>query len=463
MEETNQKQMDKYQRMLEQPVERLVCTLAVPCIFSMLVTSFYNMADTYFVGQLGTTATAAVGVVFAVMALIQACGFFFGQGAGNNISRLLGANDTEEAEYLSACGFFSSLIAGCVVAILGNVFCIPIARLLGSSDTILPYAVTYMRIILCGAPFMMGSLALNNLLRFQGNANLAIIGILTGAVANLILDPLLIFSCKLGIAGAALATILGQALGCAVLFAVNQRSDAISIRLRSFKPSGERYYTIFKGGMPSLCRQAIGSIGTMAMNWAAGTYGDSAIAAMSVVNRITMMAVSAMIGFGQGFQPVCGFNYGARRNDRVKRAFFFCVRVAAIFLIAVAAVGIIFAPQLIAIFRKDDPAVIAFGAMALRLQLAAMPLSAWVVMSNMMLQTTGKTGRASFLALARQGIFLIPILFLLPRLLGAIGVQSAQMIADILSFGASIPIMIPVLRRMQETGNINEKQKEAKP
>lgn len=449
MEETNQKQMDKYERMLQQPVEKLVCTLAVPCIFSMLVTSFYNMADTYFVGQLGTTATAAVGVVFAVMALIQACGFFFGQGSGNNISRLLGANETEEAEYLAACGFFSALIAGCVVAILGNLFAVPIARLLGSSDTILPYAVTYMRIILCGAPVMMGSLSLNNLLRFQGNANLAIIGILTGAVANLILDPILIFSCKLGIAGAALATILGQALGCAVLFTVTQRSDAISIRLRNFRPSGARYFTIFQGGMPSLCRQAIGSIGTMAMNWAAGVYGDSAIAAMSIVNRVTMMAVSAMIGFGQGFQPVCGFNYGAKRNDRVKKAFYFCVKVAAVFLLAVAVVGMIFAPQLIALFRKDDPAVISFGAVALRLQLAAMPLAAWVTVSNMMLQTIGKTGRASFLSLARQGVFLIPILLILPRLVGAIGVQSAQMIADILSFMVAVPIMIPVLRSMK--------------
>lgn len=448
MEETNQRQTEKYQRMLTQPVEKLVCTLAVPCICSMLVTAFYNMADTYFVGKLGTSATAAVGVVFAIMALIQACGFFFGQGSGNNISRLLGAGEAKEAEYLAACGFFSALIAGCLVAALGNLFCEPIARLLGSSNTILPYAVAYMRIILCGAPFMMGSLTLNNLLRFQGNANFAIIGILTGAVVNLILDPVLIFVCHMGISGAALATVLGQALGCVVLFVVTQRCDAISIRLSSFKPSGDRYYLIFKGGMPSLCRQAVGSVGTMAMNWAAGAYGDSAIAAMSVVNRITMMAASAMIGFGQGFQPVCGFNYGAKRNDRVRKAFYFCVKVAAVFLLAVAAVGAAFAPQLIAVFRKDDPAVITFGARALRLQLIAMPLSAWVVMGNMMLQTMGKTGRASFLSLARQGIFLIPLLLILPWLAGAAGVQSAQMIADILSFVAAIPIMIPILRRM---------------
>ena len=448
MEQTNQRQTEKYQRMLTQPVEKLVCALAVPCIFSMLVTAFYNMADTYFVGKLGTSATAAVGVVFAIMALIQACGFFFGQGSGNNISRLLGAGETDEAEGLAACGFFSALIAGGVVAVLGNLFCVPIARLLGSSDTILPYAVAYMRIILCGAPFMMGSLTLNNLLRFQGNANFAIIGILTGAVANLILDPVLIFACHMGIAGAALATVLGQALGCVVLFVVTQRCDAISIHLRSFRPSGEQYFLIFKGGMPSLCRQAIGSIGTMAMNWAAGVYGDSAIAAMSVVNRITMMAVSAMIGFGQGFQPVCGFNYGAKRNDRVKMAFYFCVKVATVFLLVVAVAGVIFAPQLIAVFRKDDPAVIAFGTLALRLQLIAMPLAAWVVMGNMMLQTMGMTGRASFLSLARQGVFLIPILLILPYLVGPIGVQSAQMIADILSFAIAIPILVPVLRGM---------------
>ena len=306
--------------MTESPVEPLICKMAVPTIISMLITSIYNMADTFFVGRLGTSATGAVGVVFPRMALIQAVGFFFGQGSGNYISRQLGAQHREEAERMAATGFFSALCAGCVIMILGLLLRHPLAHLLGATDTILPYALDYMCIILIGAPYMTASLVLNNQLRLQGNAVYAMIGLVSGGVLNMALDPLFIFTFGMGIRGAALATILSQLVGFCLLLTGVYVSGGIRIRLCLFSPSPARYADLARGGIPSLCRQGLASIAVTCLNTAARPYGDAAIAAMSIVTRVSQFAGSAMIGFGQGFQPVCGFNYGARKYERVTGA-----------------------------------------------------------------------------------------------------------------------------------------------
>lgn len=443
-------QEEKYNQMTTTPVPKLICSLAVPTIISMLVTSFYNMADTFFVGKLDTQSTAAVGVVFSVMAIIQAVGFFFGHGSGNYISRKLGSRELEEASAMAANGFFLSFFSGILIALLGIIFSSPLSVALGSTPTILPYTQKYLRIILTGAPFMTSSLVLNNQLRFQGRASFAMVGIVTGAVINIILDPVLIFAFHMGVSGAAAATVFSQFCSFLLLVVMTRKSESIVIRFKNLKVNTYFIKEIFKGGVPSLCRQGLASIAVIFLNHAAGTYGDAAIAGMSIVNRITMFANSALIGFGQGFQPVCGFNYGAKLYGRVREGFYFCVKYAFVFLVVVSLLCGIFAPDIVALFRKEDAEVIETGALALRLQCIAFPLNAWIVMSNMMLQSIGKALKASIVAGARQGYFFIPYILILPACFGLPGVQVTQAVADVSTLILSIPLTLSVLKEMKE-------------
>ena len=443
-------QEEKYRQMTEPPVSKLICRLAVPCIISMLVTSFYNMADTYFVGMLkSNAATGAVGVVFSMMAIIQAIGFFFGQGSGTYISRELGKKNYQEASNMAATGFFSALAAGAVICVLGQLFLEPLAFLLGSTETILPYTKQYLSVILIGAPWMGASLVLNNQLRFQGSASYAMVGIVSGAILNIVLDPILIFGLKLGVAGAGWATIISQFVSFCVLLKGCSKGTNISIHIRNFKFKRIYYIMIFKGGLPSLARQCLASVATITLNHCAMPYGDAAIAAMGVVQRISMFGASTMLGFGQGFQPVCGFNYGAGLYKRVREGFWFCVKYSFLFLAAISVLGFIFASNLVSLFR-DDPNVIAIGTVALRAQCISFAAQSWIVMSNMMEQSMGRTIPATFLSVARQGLFFIPCVLVLSSTLGLIGIQISQAAADVLTLLCAIPIQLYVLKTMPD-------------
>lgn len=448
----NMSQEDKYQMMTEMPIPGLIGRLALPTIISMLITSFYNMADTFFVGKIGTSATAAVGVVFPVMAVIQALGFFCGHGSGNSISRKLGSKDTQTAEELASTGFFGALFLGIAVMVFGLIFLNPLSVLLGSTDTILPYTRSYMGIILLGAPYMTAQLVLNNQIRFQGNAFYSMIGISAGAVLNIILDPLFIFVFHMGISGAALATIISQLVSFILLLRGTRISGCIPIRFRNVRFSAERLKEIAGGGLPSLFRQGLASFATMTLNVAANPYGDAAIAAMSVVSRIAMFAGSALIGFGQGFQPVCGFNYGAGKYDRVKEAFWFCTKLSTVLLFILSIAGAVFSDSLIAIFR-DDADVIRIGATALRFQCVTFILNGWIILNNMMMQTIGKTFYASILAASRQGLFFIPALLILPGFFGLLGIQMAQAVSDVLTFIVTTIIYLLVMKDLQTTSS----------
>ena len=443
-----EQRQQKFDRMTKTPIPRLIGELAVPTIISMLVTSFYNMADTFFVGKINTSATAAVGIVFPLMAMIQAFGFFCGHGSGNYISRQLGAHNFEDASKMSATGFVSAFVLGLGILVVGFLFTDPLLRIMGSTETILPYARSYMRIILIGAPYMTASLVLNNQLRFQGSAFYSMIGITTGAVLNIVLDPLFIFVLDMGVAGAALATIISQFVSFCLLIAGTFRGGNLRLNLRDFSPSLKYYQNIVKGGAPSLFRQGLGSFATVCLNLMAGPYGDAAIAAMSIVTRISQFAASVVIGFGQGFQPVCGFNYGAKLFKRVQEGFWFCVKFCTSVLLVAAVCGWIFSPNLIGIFLKTDPLVIEYGSQALRLQALTFPLVGWITIANMMLQTIGKTVKASLLAMSRQFLFFVPVILTLPGFLGILGVQLSQPIADFCSFLLAVPLSISVLREM---------------
>lgn len=440
---------NKYVYMTTAPVKKLVLSMAVPSIISMLVTAFYNMADTLFVGQISTQATGAIGVVFSYMAFIQAVSFFFGHGCGNFISRSLGAKKVKEAEIMAATGFFSALITGVVVGISGMIFMEPLLIFLGATETILPDAIEYIKYILMATPFIMGSFVLNNIMRLQGNANKAVIGIASGAVLNVVLDPILIFGAGLETAGAGIATAISQCVSFFLLLFLCGRGDGIKVRWKNFQIKWRNYVEIFAGGIPSLARQGLGSIATICLNNVAGAYGDSAIAAFSVVSRVSIIFSSALIGFGQGFQPVCGFNYGAGKYDRVKDAFWFCVRVATIAMTVVGILIFAFSEPIVCLFRDDDAQLIEIAAKALRFQCLSMPLTGFIVLSNMCLQNTRKTLRATITSMARQGLMLIPSLFILNHFWGIFGMQISQCVSDILSFFLAIPLMITALKEMK--------------
>ena len=433
---TLSKEEKQYKRLTGEPVARLVLELGLPTTISMLITNLYNMVDTWFVSQLGTSASGAVGVIFSAMSIIQALAFMIGMGTGNFIARMIGAGNRKLAEELASIAFFTGFGVGLVIAVIGNANIGQLVRMLGSTETIAPYAEAYASYIFVAAPFMICSFIMNNLLRFQGKALFAMVGITTGGVLNMVLDPIFIFGLDMGTAGAALATGLSQFISfCILLFMCNSREECISIHPKKFKPTLAIYGEIIHGGLPSLGRQGIASIATIIMNTMAQPYGDAAIAAMSIVNRFMMFVGSAMIGFGQGYQPVCSYCFGARLYDRVKKACVYCVKVSTIFLLAVSVIGLIFSGNIIQMFRKDDLEVIRIGTLALRLQLLTMPLQGLVVMGgNMTPQSIGYGIRATIVSTARQGWLLIPILLCTVPVFGVLGIQMAQPIADVGTF-----------------------------
>jgi len=444
---------NEYIKMTQSPISKLIVSLSIPTIISMLVTSIYNMADTFFVSKLGTSATGAVGIVFSVMALIQAIGFMLGAGSGNIVSRRLGKQDEEGANQVASTGFFMALALGALLMIFGLLFLNPFMRLLGATKTILPYARDYAKYILFGAPVMCASFVLNNLLRGQGRATLAMIGIAFGGILNIILDPLLIFTFEMGISGAAIATLISQVISFLILlyfFLAGKSAVRLSIRKMSYK--AHVYKRIMTNGFPSLCRQGLASLAAIALNINAGLHGDAAVAAMSIVSRIFMLIVSVMIGFGQGFMPVVGFNYGAKKYDRVREAFWFSVKTGLVFMAILSMGGFIFSEQLIGLFRKEDAEVMAIGILACRLQCLALPLQPVMVLSNMLFQSIGKSWQASLLSSMRQGIYFLPLIMILPRAFGVLGVQMAQPIADTLTFMTCIPFIIRLLRELKENG-----------
>ena len=444
----SQAQQQKFVKMTTQPVSRLVTQLALPSIVSMLVSGIYNLADTFFVGQINTQSVAAMGIVFSYMALIQAIAMFFGQGSGNYISRALGRQDIDQASIMASVGLVSSMATGMVIAALGFALMGPILHFLGSTPTIMPYARDYFTYILIGTPFIMGCYTLNNQMRHQGNATLAMIGIMSGAVLNIALDPVLIFGLDLGISGAGIATAVSQLLGFLLMLALAGRNGGLEIRLSQFRPTLHRYAEISAGGLPSLARQGLMSISAISLNLMASYYGDEAIAAFSVVGRIAMLAGEAMIGYGQGFQPVCGFNYGAGHYSRVRAAFWHSVEVLTIYCSLLAVAGYVFATPLVALFVSHDTGVVQIGAEALRYQCLSFPLSGFIVMSNMYLQNIRRTVPAVIMASARHGIFFLPALFVGHWLLGLTGIEMAQAVADVISFVLAIPLSLHALRTM---------------
>ena len=439
---------EQFRKMTETPIPKLILSLAAPTILSMLITSIYNLADTFFVGQISTSASGAVGIVSSLMAILQALGFMLGHGSGSIISRSLGSQNTDAATRFASTSFFTALVFGGIITAAGLLTLPDFMMLLGSTKTILPHACAYARYILLAAPIMMSSLVMNNILRYEGKASFAMIGLVTGGLLNIALDPLFIFGLGMGTAGAGLATALSQTISFCILLSMFLRGKTVSqFRITAVTHSPAEFGTILMTGMPSFGRQGLNSIGGMLLNIAARGYGDAAVAGMSIVSRIFMFIISVAIGTGQGFQPVAGFNYGAKKYRRVQQACLFTMAASFCFLSVILTACWFNAETLIRLFR-DDPEVTAVALPAFRYQCFAMLLQPVIVAGNMLFQSIGKSGRATFLACCRQGVFFIPLILTLPRAFGLLGVEICQPIADVLTFFVTVPFLFPFLRQL---------------
>ncbi len=448
MPEAKNPQQAQFDKMTRTPIPRLVMGLAVPTILSMLITSIYNLADTFFVGQISTSASGAVGVVSSLMAVIQAVGFMLGHGAGSVISRSLGSGDAPAASRFASTSFFTAVGAGAALGVFGIAGLTPLMRLLGSTETILPHARAYAFYILLAAPFMMSSLVMNNILRYEGKASFAMVGLVTGGVLNMALDPVFIFGLGMGAGGAGLATGLSQMVSFGILLSMYLRGKTVSrLALRFYTRSPRDIATILTTGLPSFGRQGLASFASMMLNVAARPYGDAAVAAMSIVSRIFQFLLSVALGVGQGFQPVASYNYGARKFHRVRQACLFTIGASFVLMTALAAVCYVNGEALVRLFR-DDGAVTAIALPAFRWQCVATLLQPVLVCGNMLFQSVGKAGRATFLSCCRQGIFFIPLILALPRAFGLAGVQYSQPIADVLSFVVAVPFMAQFLAEL---------------
>lgn len=439
--------------MTQTPVPRLVLRLAIPSMVSMVVTALYNVVDAAFVGHLSTEATAGIGISFAYMTFIQAVGFFFGHGSGNHISRALGARRYDDAELMASVGFFTPLLLGVVAALVGLPLLPQLVVLLGAPPDVVPYACNYLRYILIASPFMMSALTLNNQLRLEGNARFGMVGIVSGALLNIALDPLLIFGLDLGVTGASLATAFSQFFAWCLLLLGTTRGDSVHIRIACFRPSLSCYGEIIAGGLPSLFRQAFNCVSVIMLNHAAAHYAPvgqdaSSVAAFAVVSRTTMFAFSLILGFTQGFQPVCGFNYGARKYRRVRQSYLFALSVSAAMLTVLSTLGFIFASHIVAVFRDEDPVLLEIGTAALRWQCVVFPLCTLSTATNMLFQNIRMTFPATLLAIGRQGLFFIPAVLVLPRFFGLQGVEMTQAVADVCTFLLSLPFAIWIGRKL---------------
>ena len=439
--------------MTTDPVCPLIVRLAVPTIISMLITAVYNTADTYFVSQLNKSASGAVGIVMPLMALIQAVGFTLGMGAGSNISRLLGEKQNEKACEYGSKALFAAIALGAVITGVCFIFFEDLLLLLGSTDTILPFARDYAFYILCAAPLFTALFVLNNILRGEGKAFFSMMGVAAGGLLNIIIDPIFINNLSLGIAGAAIATAISQLVSVVILLVPFIFKKTI-IRLsfsKLFRNTGV-YLQILRIGLPSLLRQGLASLATILLNNSAANISDAAVSAMTIVTKVSMMINSAFIGFGQGFQPVVGYNHGAGLHDRVRRAFMFTLGVGTGLLTVLGIATWIFAERIMNAFI-DDSEVVKIGIAALRAQCIATPFMAPGIVTNMVLQSVGKAFGASVLSSARQGLFFIPLILALPHFFGTQGLIWSQPVADLLTLVAAIPFGVIFLKNLKKAAS----------
>ena len=443
MNSSNNKKELRRKAILNDDLLPLLVKTSIPTIIGMLVMVIYNLTDTFFVGILNNKSmTAAIGVVFSFMSFIQAIGFWFGYGSGNIMSKKIGENEEKEAEIISSIGILFAIVIGILIAILSCFFVLPLSKFIGgsASENLLNFTVEYLKVIIISIPFGLYSITLYNQLRLCGNVKDGMIGLLIGVAVNIVLDPVLMFVFKFGFIGAGYATLIGQITGCIVLTNLSGKNGNIAVNLKKVRINKDRVYHILAGGMPNFSRQSITSIALILLNVVAAKYGDGVIAALTISSRIAALAYMIMIGWGQGFQPICAMNYGAKQYDRVKKAFKFVVVGGTLFLIIAAILLYVFSELLIKTMSNDNE-VILVGSEILRMQCITLPLLGYFAISSMLMQNIGQYFWASIISISRQGIFYIPLLYILSNIFGEFGIYLLQPVADVLSFGLAVIVV----------------------
>ena len=444
-------QLQRKQMMLTEPIHTLIPKMAIPTIVAFLINSIYSLADTYFVSSLGTNATAAVSVNASLDQLIMMTGSLLAVGANSYIARLLGQNNEKKASQVLSTAFFLAAGMGLTLTIFGNLFMVPMVRLLGATPTCEQYSIDYATYVLFAAPFMASNFVMNQCLRSEGSATLSMVGMGFGGILNCVLDPIFIFGLDMGVAGASLATAISKVVSFAILiFPYVTKRSLLHLSIRNFKPEKTTMVEIISVGSSSMFRSGLAVVAAIMLNKLAGNISDSVLAGIGVCTKVMMFPFSIILGFGTGFQPVAGFNWGAKRYDRVRESYKFCSRVAVIGSIILAAVVLVFAEGIIVLFAGTDPEMQQIGAFAMRTQAIALPIHAWVAVVNMLCSGLGDAKGAMILSTSRQGSCFIPILYPMALLLGAWGVASVQAVADVLTLVMAIPILARINKKITQ-------------
>ena len=434
--------------MLTEDIHKLILHMAVPTIVAQLITTIYNLVDTYFVSTLGTNAMAAVGVNNSLERTITLVGSLIGSGACSYLARLLGAKRDEDADHVLSTSFFAGITIGLVLAIIGTIFITPLVNFLGATDECRTFSIQYATYVLYAAPFMIGSFILNMCLRSEGSARLAMIGIGFGGVLNCILDPIFIYVFHLGVAGASMATAISTTISfCILVYPDIKKRSAVQISLKKVRWRPEEAREVMSIGSTSFLRSCFGVLAGILVNRVAGGFSTAALAALSLSNRVMDFPFAVILGFGQGYQPVVGFNWGAKQKERVKESLRFAMKIS---LIGAAIVGVfifVFARNVVGIFNSEaDSEVLRLGMLCIRLQCITLPIHSWLSLVNMFYAGIGRARSALALSTARQGYCFLPVLFILPAVAGINGLAAAQAVADLLTLLVVIPLCIKAFR-----------------
>ena len=459
-----QSQEQRRNMLLNEPISRIVPKMAVPTIVAFLISSIYSMADTYFVSSLGTNATAAVSVNASLDQLIMMCGSMLAVGSNSYIARLLGQGNEKKASQVLSTAFFTAIGIGATLMIFGNIFMVPMVRMLGATPTCEQYSIDYATYVLFAAPFMASNFVMNQCLRSEGSATLSMVGMGFGGILNIILDPIFImpWGLNMGVSGASLATMISKMVSFSILvFPYLTRRSLLHLSIRNYCPSKDIITRVVSVGSSSMFRNALAVVTAIALNSIAGSISDSVLAAVGVCNKVMMFPFSIILGFGAGFQPVAGFNWGAKRYDRVQESYRFCAKVALIGALIMGAIVGIFADTFVVLFAGTDAEMRRIGVICMISQSIALPIHAWVAIVNMLCAGLGNAKGALALSTARQGTCFLPILYPMAFFFGAYGIACVQALADMISLALAIPIMLKTMRMVGQAQQEHLMQQES--
>lgn len=457
MKKEEQQQTKRAEMMLNEPISKVIPKMAIPTIVAFLINSIYSLADTYFVSSLGTNATAAVSVNSSLDQLIMMAGSMLAVGANSYIARLLGKGDNQKANKVLSTAFFLAMGLGILLMIVGCIFMTPMVRLLGATPTCEQYSIDYATYVLLAAPFMAASFVMNQCLRSEGSAMFSMVGMGFGGILNCVLDPIFIFGLDMGVAGASLATAISKFVSFAILiFPYLTRRSMLHLSVRNFHFCKDIISNIVSVGSSSMFRSGLAVLAAVMLNDMAGNISDSVLAGIGVCTKIMMFPFSIILGFGTGFQPVAGYNWGAKRFDRVTESYRFSSGMALIGAVVMAVVLAVFADPIIVVFAGTDPEMRRIGTIAMISQCVALPVHAWVAVVNMLCAGLGNAKGALALSTSRQGSCFIPTLFLMVWLFGAYGIATVQAVADVLTLALAIPILKGMKKRIRQAAEGTE-------